>query len=115
MTHARTDWDSAASSLACGDVLLERERQFIKWGEQNHKDGTGSTQDKTLAEFSRQACDAAFKMGLGTWADILTEEYCEALAESDPVKLRAELIQVAAVCVAWVEAIDRREAAADAA
>jgi hypothetical protein len=32
----------------------------------------------------------------------------EALAEDDPTLLRAELIQVAAVAVAWVEAIDRR-------
>lgn len=30
------------------------------------------------------------------------------MAEKDPVNLRAELIQVAAVAVAWVEAIDRR-------
>ena len=29
------------------------------------------------------------------------------VAESDPVKLRAELVQVAAVAVAWVEKIDR--------
>ena len=48
--------------------------------------------------------------GEGTWADILREEYFEALAETDPARLRVELIQVAAVAVAWVEAIDRAEA-----
>jgi hypothetical protein len=42
-----------------------------------------------------------------TWADILEEEIAEALAESDPVKLRAELVQSGAVIVAWIEAIDR--------
>lgn len=42
------------------------------------------------------------------WDGILLEEVYEALAESDPAKLRAELIQVAAVAVAWVQAIDRR-------
>ena len=33
----------------------------------------------------------------------------KALAEVEPAKLREELIQVAAVAVAWIEAIDRRE------
>jgi hypothetical protein len=44
------------------------------------------------------------------WVDILEEEVAEAAAESDPAKLRAELVQVAAVAVAWIEAIDRRAA-----
>ncbi|MFI1165600.1 hypothetical protein ACH4UM_18790 [Streptomyces sp. NPDC020801] len=38
----------------------------------------------------------------------VAEEALEALAEDDPGKLRAELVQVAAVAVAWIEAIDRR-------
>jgi hypothetical protein len=42
-----------------------------------------------------------------TWAHILTEEFYEALAEADPEKLREELVQVAAVAVAWVECLDR--------
>jgi malonyl CoA-acyl carrier protein transacylase len=45
-----------------------------------------------------------------TWEHILTEEHYEAMAEEDPTRLREELIQVAAVAVAWVEAIDRRHA-----
>jgi len=49
-----------------------------------------------------------------TWEMILLEEVWEALAETDPVKLRAELIQVAAVAVAWVEDIDSRHEALDA-
>ncbi|HYF53037.1 MAG TPA: hypothetical protein VEA41_02135 [Salinarimonas sp.] len=43
-----------------------------------------------------------------TYSQILAEEVAEALAESDPMLLRAELVQVAAVAVQWVEAIDRR-------
>ena len=35
----------------------------------------------------------------------------EAFAESDPDKLRTELIQVAAVAVAWIESIDRNSEA----
>jgi hypothetical protein len=46
--------------------------------------------------------------GTITWEHILTEEWAEAIAEDDPVALRAELIQVIAVAVKWVEAIDRR-------
>ncbi len=39
---------------------------------------------------------------------ILLEEVHEALAEDDPTRLRAELLQVAAVAVCWVEAIEQR-------
>lgn len=101
---------SVAMVSVLADVNRERVAQDGKWGEQNHRDGTGGAQDQTVAALARQTCDDAFAAGVGSWALILTEEYAEALAESDPAKLRAELIQVAAVAVAWVEAIDRREA-----
>jgi len=90
-----------------GDVERERLRQDAKWGEQNHPDGTHDSY--TLrAEAERRLADNAAKHGSLTWRHILAEEFYEALAEEDPVKLRAELIQVAAVAAAWVEAIDRR-------
>jgi len=41
------------------------------------------------------------------FAGMLLEEIYEALAESDPQKMRAELIQVLAVAMKMVEAIDR--------
>lgn len=92
------------------DVHGEREAQDEKWGPQNHPDGTGSRDYAGMADEARTACDDKHKSGRGTWADILKEEFYEALAESDPVRLRDELIQVAAVAVSWVEAIDRRGA-----
>jgi NTP pyrophosphatase (non-canonical NTP hydrolase) len=66
------------------EVAAERARQDHKWGEQNHED--------------------AF------WYLILGEEVGEvAKATLDSVQeLREELIQVAAVAVSWIEAIDRR-------
>jgi NTP pyrophosphatase (non-canonical NTP hydrolase) len=76
------------------EVEAERARQDEKWGEQNCHD---------------------FE-----WVSILAEEVGEAAAEAneanfhfgknrgDFTKLRAELVQVAAVAVAWIEAIDRR-------
>lgn len=96
-----------ATPLVLAEVEDERAKQDAKWGEQNHPDGTS-------AEFIERALIAkkrndilAQEDGLA-WRDILYEEVCEAFAEEDPERLRAELVQVAAVAVAWVEAIDRR-------
>jgi hypothetical protein len=105
---------SATTDRVLQEVLAERIAQDAKWGEQNHPDGTGNKSQQDRAEFARRWCESAFASGYGTWADILTEEVAEAEAERDPVKLRAELVQVAAVATAWIEAIDRRTAAAAA-
>ncbi|MEU4781059.1 hypothetical protein [Micromonospora sp. NPDC023633] len=93
------------------EVLDERRRQDAKWGEQNHPDGTARNgwADRELADVSRRLCQDAAGLGLVTWRHILDEEMREVFAEEDPAKLRAELLQVAAVAVAWVEAIDRRQ------
>jgi len=90
-----------------GDVRREREAQDQKWGEQNHPDGTGDAQ--VWADHARAVCQQAAANGSVTWKHILWEEVAEAFAETDPAKLRTELIQVAAVAMTWVEAIDRRK------
>lgn len=90
------------------EVAEERRHQDAKWGEQNHPDGTGTKLDAATRELTRENCDAEHRAGRGAWRHILSEEVMEAYAESDPAKLRAELIQVAAVAVGWIEAIDRR-------
>lgn len=98
------------------EVARERARQDAKWGEQNHPDGTGHAHIPGAIErreASRRKCDREHHAGRGTFAHILTEEYDEAMAEDDPAALRTELVQVAAVAVAWVEAIDRRVVFAD--
>lgn len=89
-------------------VRTERYRQDDTWGEQNHPDGTGHPFDAYTARAARYACKQAARLGQVTWRDILWEEVAEAFAEREPALLRAELIQVAAVAVAWCEAIDRR-------
>lgn len=91
-------------------VHAERLRQDAKWGEQNHPDGTGGGTSSMVADIARKQCQRAFAEGYGTYKDILNEEVYEAFAESDKAKLREELIQVAAVAVAWVEKIDREAA-----
>lgn len=105
------------------EVLAERERQVAKWGLQihpnisslkdtEHEDGV--TQ-RILSLYEAQADD--FKdmnddiseNGTMGWDTILLEETYEALAETDPVKLRTELVQTAAVIFAWMDDLDRRE------
>lgn len=98
----------------CREVLGERNSQNAKWGEQNHPDGTGHFTLIEEADLARARCERAFNEGVGTWRHILNEEVTEAFAESDTEKLREELVQVAAVTVAWIEAIDRRENGKDA-
>jgi hypothetical protein len=90
------------------EVQAERARQDAKWGEQNHPDGTGGSARLYIADRCRAAADKAAEEGTLTWRLISDEEHAEAMAESDPARLRAELIQDAAVKVAWVAAIDRR-------
>lgn len=94
------------------EIRAERQRQVDKHGDQSSlPDGTGLRGDRWTANHTRLKCDVAAREGNVTWRHILDEEVAEAYAESDPVKLRAELVQVEAVARAWREAIDRREAA----
>ncbi|MEW9874019.1 hypothetical protein [Arthrobacter sp. HS15c] len=112
--HASGD----ATAQVIAEVAAERERQKIKWGEQEHPNGTGphklpmpygsgSWSATVAAERLTLLTNCAAQIGQCTWLHILREEVFEAFAEEDPVKLRAELIQVAAVATQWVEAIDR--------
>lgn len=97
---------STASVMA--EVARERQAQDVKWGEQNHPDGTGQYPEVIEADVARMATENAADGGYLDWLHILREEVAEAFAETDPVRLRGELLRVAAVAVAWVEAIDRR-------
>jgi hypothetical protein len=97
------------------EIAEERARQDARFGEQNHPDGTGTAyglRDVGVlsADFARKRCDTAFDRGNGSWEHILYEEFCEAMAEDDPALLRGELLQLAAVAVHWIEALDLRRA-----
>jgi hypothetical protein len=96
-------------------VDLERQAQLAKWGDQHHPDGTGHDRvwaftgpASYVAACARQQTEDLAADGYATWTDIALEEFAEAIAESDPVKLRAELVQVAAVCAAWIADLDSR-------
>ncbi|MFB6392600.1 hypothetical protein [Polymorphospora lycopeni] len=91
------------------EIAAERARQDAKWGPQNHPDGTGDYPEQIDADTAKMACQNAAEGGYLDWLHILREEVAEAFAATGP-ELRTELVQVAAVAVAWVEAIDRRMA-----
>lgn len=90
------------------DVIAERQRQHARWGRQSHPDGTGGLAAVQQREAAQRYCDELSVAGLLTWRAILEEEVAEAIAEVDHDRLREELVQVAAVAVQWIEALDRR-------
>lgn len=74
-------------------VAAERERQDEKWGEQNHLDWVWNA---ILMEEVGEAAEEVLTTAFGA-------------AAKGHGDLRSELVQVAAVAVAWIEAIDRRK------
>lgn len=100
------------------EIALERQRQDNKWGVQNHPSFDWRNEHDTFSdrclynmENARLSCDYEHQHGHGDWRGILKEEYYEAMYEAachNEPKLRTELIQCAAVIVAWIECIDRR-------
>lgn len=118
-------------ALVLANVARERVAQQMKWGQQNHPDGTGPMEvhlydlptsldseagvgfvyADDFEAWATTSCETHAAADDITYADILLEEVAEALATGDPKQLRTELIQVAAVAVAWVEKLDREEAA----
>ena len=124
-------WVSPSRVRVLVNVHDERERQDRKFGrDRNHplaySGFRGRPQDLCAAyglpsaQEAQARCDAAMKAGRVTYGHILVEEVCEvfeAVAGGDVVEMRKELVQVVAVGVAMVEALDRatgRLAQADA-
>jgi hypothetical protein len=109
--------DSRYRQYIFDQIDEERERQVAVWGEQHHPDGTGPRVPMAFgiafmaehARLAKLACNRAAAGGTLTWMDILREEFFEGMAESDWQRLRAELVQIAAVCVAWIEDGDNRD------
>lgn len=90
------------------EIRQERSNQVERWGDQTFPDGTGSPAFRAMADSARKACDRADQEKTTTWLHVAREEFWEAMAERDPAKLRAELVQLIAVGVAWIEDIDSR-------
>jgi hypothetical protein len=118
------DFNAWRTGGILGEIADERARQWERWGDQtlpahDGQDPSGSVMfGRTYADLAR-----AFKslndnrqtlFMEGGHRDyrsdtaVLLEEVFESLAETDPAKMRAELVQVAAVAVKMIELIDRR-------
>jgi len=106
------------------EIIAERARQDKKWGEQNHpsirkfllntrapfKPYEIADEYKILdVEEAKRICDLMTARGDCTWADIAIEEMCEAVCTTDENHRREELVQLAAVVMAWIESIDRNK------
>lgn len=124
--------DPTPSIAVISDVLAERLRQDLKWGEQNHPNvdpalieyqaslsRVAEDYEIPTADRAKALCQLAASGRGCTWAHILIEEVAEAieaaaihdkavhadavLAPGLRMALRDELIQVAAVAVQWAE------------
>lgn len=107
MNSARATDAATSPSFAqiVEDIRTERARQVALWGKQEHPNGT-SIKFKPLADAARNNCRAAAAGGANTWMHVMREKAWEALSTTDRVQLRAELVQVIAVGVAWIEHLD---------
>jgi hypothetical protein len=110
-----------STTFVLADVAAERGRQIAHYGNNSDlADGTGLDQPWLGLGFEQhtawdiqidfradyESYEAA--VGKPTWMHLVREEVAEAFQESDPARLRAELIQVAALCVSWIEKLDAR-------
>lgn len=92
------------------DVADERLRQVRMWGVQRHLDLAPLTKTRAPAA-ERQVRSYnwdADNDGMTTWDGILLEEVYEAFNAPTPELMAKELVEVAAVAVAWVEDLRSR-------
>lgn len=112
------------------EVRAERKRQDEIWGEQNHPSFppailSRNEEDRLkiwrmaenyeipTEERAKHLCNHAEKRGEVTFTHIALEEFCEVVGSCNEPEseTRKELVQLAAVVVAWIEAIDKRNKA----
>lgn len=97
-------------------VKEERRRQDGKHGTERDLPDSPTGEEFREAcdaseEAARASCERATEEGRLTYSHILEEETAEVFAAAacgNTRALRIELIQAAAVCLKWLEAIDRR-------
>lgn len=90
------------------DILAELAKAMAKFPDQHLPNGTGGGEWAVMRDRRREVVDHKLSNGTATWMDVVLEESYEAFAETDPVPLRAELVQVAAMAIRWIQDIDRR-------
>lgn len=125
----------ASTLQVVNEVVEEHRRQDAKWGEQNHPSlCSGALADVFSGhtpvfivevamelphpEYVKSLVNERLQKQTVGYADIALEEFTEVVEAAaldardggNEDRTRTELVQLAAVCVAWVEAIDRRAA-----
>ncbi|MDP4506857.1 NUDIX hydrolase [Nonomuraea turcica] len=123
MTHDGDAGVPGSLARVLAEVAAERAAQDERWGMQELPDGTGGARTTAESDLARQETETAAPYGedggdevparIRDQRHVLAEEVLEAFAEADPDRLRAELIQVAAVAVKWAQALDRRPTGPD--
>lgn len=113
-------------------VTQERARQVARYGlNRDLADGTGpdACWAEPVIDVAQSAYSGGFdntdvqkilrgdyehhehQHGAPTWMHLVREEVAEAFQESDPERLEEELVQVAALCVSWIETLHSRKGA----
>ena len=96
------------------EVAAERERHREIYGaSEDWPDGT-SEGYRTLRDWSEKVTEELADHGELTWTRVLLMDTYAALFHTDPARLRPALVRVAAVALAWIEALDRRAAGSEA-
>lgn len=106
------------------EIRAERAQQDSKWGVQDHPSISGALTN--IPEFAddlriraryygvpeedaaKNLCETAFKLAAGSYGHIAVEEMAEVIGAANDQDRRGELVQLAAVCAAWIESIDRK-------
>jgi hypothetical protein len=100
------------------EIIEERQKQDIKWGQQNHpivshldtySNGLPILSDYDICneERAKFLCNWNAQMGSLTWGHIIIEELVEAMSAKTKEEMRTELIQCAAVIIAMIESLER--------
>lgn len=108
----------AATRQQLAAVADERVRQYARYGSNADLDnGTGDTwldpvswisAEETEREFREDYEKHEARQGKPTWMHLVREEVAEAFQEVDSERLYAELTQVAALCVSWMEILEAK-------
>jgi hypothetical protein len=119
MMLARAKWQ-AATIRVLERVFDERVRQVGTYGHNDDlEDGTGPMVQwlRPFSDWPAADVEVGFRndyehreseTGKPTWLDLVREEVAEAFQEDNPERLAEELLQVAALCVSWVETLEKR-------
>ena len=114
--------EASPTGRVLADVRTHRAEQRARYGSNTDlPDGTGPDV-RWLSTFPSMSCRSSAELieirlrqeyeshGVvaPSWMHLVREEVAEAFMESDPVRLREELVQVAALCVSWMETLDAR-------